>query len=327
MVSVIIPVYNVLPYLKESLDSVTNQTYKNLEIIIVDDGSTDGSASVCDSYKTDSRVKVIHQENKGLSGARNAGLELATGEYIAFLDSDDAFLLNMIQTMVEGIERSKADIAVCGFDIVYSKKNMTESRFFKKRGFRIEKEETLSKDEAVIYLTRKVKTCVWNKLYRKELWDNLRFPEGRVFEDVWVLPDLLDKINRVHLISESLILYRQRPGSITSTVNEKIIEDKINSRKNLEEYINKYTFEEKENCYGLYEDITRQLTVCYSELFHIKGKNEYTETLKKELIEKWDFFDGKTIQKKSRITRFIFMHMTSFLYPSIVMFRALKRIF
>ena len=146
MVSVIIPVYNVLPYLKESLDSVTNQTYKNLEIIIVDGGSTDGSASVCDSYKTDSRVKVIHQENKGLSGARNAGLELATGEYIAFLDSDDAFLLNMIQTMVEGIERSKADIAVCGFDIVYSKKNMTESRFFKKRGFRIEKEETLSRN-------------------------------------------------------------------------------------------------------------------------------------------------------------------------------------
>ena len=113
MVSVIIPVYNVLPYIKESIESVINQTYKDLEIIIVDDGSDDGSELVCDIYKKDPRVKVVHQKNQGLSGARNTGLDISTGDYIAFLDSDDAFYPEMIQTMLEGIEKSKADIVVC----------------------------------------------------------------------------------------------------------------------------------------------------------------------------------------------------------------------
>ena len=125
LVSVIVPVYNVLPYLRESLDSVINQTYKDLEIIIVDDGSTDGSDAVCEEYAKDSRVKVIHQKNHGLSAARNVGLDIARGDYIAFLDSDDVYLPDMIQTMVEGIQKSQADVVVCGFIRVYSKKNIT----------------------------------------------------------------------------------------------------------------------------------------------------------------------------------------------------------
>ena len=108
LVSVIVPVYNVLPYLRESLESVINQTYEDLEIIIVDDGSTDGSDVVCEEYAKDSRVKVIHQKNHGLSAARNVGLDLARGDYIAFLDSDDVYLPDMIQTMVEGIKKSRA---------------------------------------------------------------------------------------------------------------------------------------------------------------------------------------------------------------------------
>ena len=113
LVSVIIPVYNVSPYLRESLDSVISQTYTNLEIIAVDDGSTDDSGRICDEYaEKDTRIKVIHQANRGLSAARNAGLNAMTGEYVAFLDSDDALYPEMVECMVKGMEKNAADIAV-----------------------------------------------------------------------------------------------------------------------------------------------------------------------------------------------------------------------
>ena len=106
LVSVIIPVYNVAPYLREALDSVIHQTYHSLQILIIDDGSTDGSASICDEYLSDPRVIVIHQDNRGLSNARNVGLDLMTGEYTAFLDSDDAYHPTFIENLVDIILNS-----------------------------------------------------------------------------------------------------------------------------------------------------------------------------------------------------------------------------
>ena len=111
----IIPVYNVAHYVKQSIDSVINQTYKNLEIIVIDDGSTDDSGVICDSYASDSRVIVIHQRNKGLSGARNIGLNVMTGDIVAFLDSDDYYYPNMLEVMVSQMESSNADIVICDF--------------------------------------------------------------------------------------------------------------------------------------------------------------------------------------------------------------------
>ena len=199
LVSVIVPVYNVLPYLRESLDSVINQTYKDLEIIIVDDGSTDGSDAVCEEYAKDSRVKVIHQKNHGLSAARNVGLDIARGDYIAFLDSDDVYLPDMIQTMVEGIKKSGADIEICGFNKVYSKRNITKKRIRNKRGLIIKKEEILSREDALKHVIDKLRPCVWNKLYKKEVWDELRFPIGRVFEDTWIIPPMFENIKMIHV--------------------------------------------------------------------------------------------------------------------------------
>lgn len=118
LVSVIIPVYNVRPYLREALDSVINQTYQNLEIIIVDDGSRDGSETICDEYKADSRVKVIHQRNRGLSSARNTGMDNVTGEIIAFLDPDDVIHPDMINTLVTIMQEQEADIVCCQHKIV-----------------------------------------------------------------------------------------------------------------------------------------------------------------------------------------------------------------
>ena len=112
LVSVIVPVYNVSPYLREAIDSVINQTYKELEIIIVDDGSTDGSGAICEEYaSSDSRIKLIHQSNRGLSGARNTGLECATGDFVAFVDSDDSISPVFIETLVNALSSASASIA------------------------------------------------------------------------------------------------------------------------------------------------------------------------------------------------------------------------
>ena len=118
LVSVIIPVFNVRSYLAEALDSVLNQTYTKLEIIIIDDGSTDGSATICDEYVTkDQRIRVVHQENKGLSGARNTGLDMMTGEAVAFLDSDDAFYPRFVESMIDEMNRSGTDLVICDYTV------------------------------------------------------------------------------------------------------------------------------------------------------------------------------------------------------------------
>ncbi len=118
LVSIIIPVYNVAPYLVEALESAIHQTYKNLEIIIIDDGSTDGSETICDEYaRKDHRVRVIHQDNKGLSAARNIGLGIMTGDAVAFLDSDDALEFDYVEKLVEAMNREDADIVICRFTI------------------------------------------------------------------------------------------------------------------------------------------------------------------------------------------------------------------
>ena len=117
LVSVIIPVYNVAPYLREALDSVIGQTYHNLEILIIDDGSTDGSESICDEYKSDARVTVIHQKNGGLSNARNTGLDLAQGEFVCFLDPDDAYDTFFVERLIAPMISDHHDIAVCRFSV------------------------------------------------------------------------------------------------------------------------------------------------------------------------------------------------------------------
>ena len=129
LVSVIVPVYKVEKYLSKCLDSIVNQTYKNLEIILVDDGSPDNSGKICDEYaQKDSRIKVIHKENGGLSSARNAGLDIATGEYIAFADSDDSVHLDFVEKLYRAIKEENADIACCSVEDFIEDKNKIECR-------------------------------------------------------------------------------------------------------------------------------------------------------------------------------------------------------
>lgn len=214
LVSVIIPVFNVAPYLREALDSVVNQTYHHLEIIIVDDDSNDGSGLICDEYCSDPRVQVIHQAHRGVANARNTGLDRATGDYIAFLDPDDAYHPDFIRQMLEAIKG--ADIAVCQYEIhQLTLDSRGWSALTAKAGF-YDRKKAL---RALVDHTFNI--GVVNKLYRKDLWEHIRFPNGQNYEDVITTCRVFDLCNRLYFLDQSLYLRRIRPGSITQTISKK----------------------------------------------------------------------------------------------------------
>ena len=224
LVSVIIPVYNVAPFLREALDSVCRQTYENLEILVIDDGSTDGSGRICDEYAAkDPRVLVIRQENRGLSAARNAGLDRMTGEYVAFLDADDAFCEGFVEKTLRAICDLSADLVVCRYSLQYTVKPMSEE--CQKRILPTAAPGAYDRIGALRKLASGgINVSVWNKLYRRALWDRIRFPDGHVHEDNVTTFWIFDICETVGILDETLVLHRKRPGSITRTrslTNEK----------------------------------------------------------------------------------------------------------
>ena len=234
LVSVIIPVYNVAPYLREALDSVVHQTYSNLEILIVDDGSTDGSGEICEEYRSDDRVQVIHQENRGLSAARNTGLDRAAGEYIAFLDSDDAWRPDFIEKMLEAMENMEnVDITACRYEIHQRRLDSTWKKIepTAAKGF-------YGREKALRALADgTINVSVWNKLYRRELWKKTRFPEGHNYEDIDTTYRIFDICKHVYFLDHPLYLHRRRPGSITNIATKKNLEDRNLAYEHLEAYI------------------------------------------------------------------------------------------
>ena len=220
LVSVIVPMYNVEPYLREALDSVIHQTYRKLEILVIDDGSTDGSGRICDEYAAlDPRIKVFHQENRGLSAARNVGLDAMSGDVVAFLDSDDAFKPEMIANMLAEMQRHQADIAVCGIARCYTEGSLEGAPT---TPYLELDNAVLTKKEALQQLAAgKINNAVWNKIYIRRLWDHVRFPEGQVYEDASVAFQVLSNSKQIVALKEKNIIYRARLGSITSTVSLK----------------------------------------------------------------------------------------------------------
>ncbi len=231
LVSVIIPVYNVRPFLEEALDSVLNQSYANLEILVIDDGSTDGSGETCDAYaKRDGRVRVIHQENRGLSAARNAGLDAMTGDVVAFLDSDDAFDPDFVEEMLSAMIRESADVVVCRFTM-----HQTAGRLSCKGNERPHPSIAPGRYDRTEAIRSQVKGAinisVWNKLFRRALWNGIRFPEGHVFEDIEVTLQILEQCDSVFMIDRPLYKYRQRSGSIMNNYTmPAVIDDWITAR-------------------------------------------------------------------------------------------------
>ncbi|MBR0315671.1 MAG: glycosyltransferase family 2 protein [Synergistaceae bacterium] len=237
LVSVIVPVYNVCPYLKEALDSVVNQTYKDIEIIIVDDGSNDGSEKICDEYaQNDKRITVIHQKNKSLGNARNVGLDIMKGDIVAFLDSDDDYLPNFIEVMLSSMLESNADLVVCRFT------GDNTDGVLEQKGRKLPLLETGLYDHnkilvnlALTYLNQQV----WNKLYRRELFDGIRFPEKRIYEDIATTFKILDRTKTTQVLEQVLYLHRVRKRSLSQFQTSKKTEDWLWAHEQFEAFIEK----------------------------------------------------------------------------------------
>jgi len=211
-ISVIVPVYNVEEYLARCVDSVLAQTYENLEVILVDDGATDTSGSICDDFAAkDSRVRVIHKENGGLSSARNTGLEAATGECIAFVDSDDWIESDAYAHLLDLMEKHQVKL-VCGGR--YDVSGKTGQRTV---GLCPRREEVISGEELAgrIFLWDGCDSSACDKLYHRSLLENFRYPEGKVCEDVPVTYKIVLQADRVAMSDKPFYNYYHRPGSIS----------------------------------------------------------------------------------------------------------------
>lgn len=223
-ISIIIPVYNVENYIERCIDSLISQSYINLEIILVDDGSTDKSGEICDRYAVvDNRIKVIHIKNSGRGEARNIGLSQANGQYIGFVDSDDWVEKDLYKYMIENIEETKADISICAYyeclDDIKNKKMLYEKSF------------VCTGKEALHYTMSNVigvywfNIAIWNKLYKKAVVENIRF-RGREYEDIMYNAEVIYGARNVSYINKCLYNYRlSRTGSIiTEGFQRKTIE-------------------------------------------------------------------------------------------------------
>lgn len=208
LISVIIPIYDVEPYLRNCLDSVVGQTYRNLEIICVDDGSPDGCGAICDEYAAkDNRIRVIHKENGGLSSARNAGIEIAHGDFVSFIDSDDRVDPDMVEYLYRLLEKYDADISVC-LTTVYGKQQW--------KPYELAKEEIIGSKECTERLLYNdgVSVSAWAKLYKKELFTDIRFPDGKIFEDVGTTYRTFLSAEYIALGNEAKYNYTIRENSI-----------------------------------------------------------------------------------------------------------------
>lgn len=206
LISVVIPVYNVEHYLKKCVDSICHQTYRNLEIILVDDGSTDCSGSLCDEFATsDSRIRVIHKSNGGLSDARNAGMELASGEWWMFVDSDDYIAPDTAETLLLAAVENHCEIAVCNMMRIYE--DGKQEPFYCPVT-----EPTIWAGEQRFETLRQPSVC--NKLFRADLFKELRFPKRKFYEDTFVYHVLAHRANRIALTGLSGYYYLSRRESI-----------------------------------------------------------------------------------------------------------------
>ena len=300
-ISVIIPIYNVEKYLKRCIESVMNQTYSNLEIILVDDGSPDNCGKICDEYQEkDSRIKVIHKKNGGLSDARNAGIKIATGEIISYIDSDDYIDKDMYEYMLSEMIREDADIVICGTKIDYddgtTRIKNSESR------------KVLNTKDALIELNsfKSFDMAVWNKLYKREIIDGISFPIGKKSEDYFVMYQYFDRAKKILILPEAKYHYIQRANSISRGKN--VTHDYIEGSKQQKAFFDKK-----------YPEISFVGNTAYAFSYiatynrYLKNKLQLPQNLKKQFkneVKKYinDIRRNPYITKAKKMQAIIFSH-------------------
>ena len=283
MISIIIPIYKVEKYLPECLNSVVHQTYHNLEIILVDDASPDGCGEICDRYAArDKRIKVIHKKkNEGQAAARNMGMELASGEYIFFADSDDWLAEDALEKLYDGLKRHQADCCVgASVTMLEDKNGEMHAHYGKPREIR-----SVTAVEAMQQVLLSG-SAAWNRLYKREMLEGLRFPQGRINEDEPFMLYLYERMERIVFMNCVTYFYRKRKDSTTtSDFSVKKIDCVYNSRENLE-FVTKKVPElipaaEYKYC--------KTLLWCYINLFKLKDQQAKTlrRKIHKEIREHW----------------------------------------
>ena len=320
-VSVIIPVYNSVSFMREAVESVLTQTYTNLEIIIVDDGSNDGSERLCDEYgRSDRRIVVIHQKQKGLSGARNAGLKIMSGELVAFLDADDIYTCDMIARMVSAMERERADMAICGYATCKTEGRMNNVSAFIPLRYQ---GRILSSQEALnMYARGGIGFAMWNKIYKAVLWRNLRFPEGHVYEDKWIQHYLLEEASVIVTIPGVHVIHRKHGVSITRTHTKENFRDFILAQKQICKYIEANTPEvfTGKSVEKWYERCIKALIIQWGYLPFIKRTSE--KELYCEVISEGNYCCSKTTSLSAHLAFWGFRKMP-LLCPTMMRLREL----
>ena len=287
-VSIIVPVYNVEQYLKECIESILAQTWKNFEVILVDDGSTDSSGKICDEYSQKKEfISVIHKKNGGLSSARNAGIDVAQGDYLAFIDSDDVVHPRYLSELVAIVKREKADLAACNFCVgsLCRWKNFSEVKYDIRCN-----EDVLKKmnDNDVVV------TVAWNKLYHAKFFREygLRYPVGKIHEDMFLTPQILYYTKKMVITNEQLYFYRQRENSImNSSFSIKQLDalDAIEFRIELFQHWNKQYLQASE-----YESYIRKSNELYKKMKE-EETDLYIEAQERIKTKMKDFRNKKSI--------------------------------
>lgn len=296
LVSVIVPVYNAEVYLRKCIESIINQTYEKLEVILVDDGSTDNSGKICDEYSLkDNRIRVIHKSNKGLSDTRNKGIEIAQGEYLSFVDSDDYIDRDMIRYIVENMEQNKCDIGICGW-FLEREKDISICKFECSKMI-------INSEKCIEYLlsNNSFDNFMCNKIFKKKLFKNIRFPVGKKLEDLSVLYKIISEAESIYIESKPLYYYVLHDNSITSNLYNQIDESVF------DEYIIR-----KDNLLKMYPNLKDKIlsnyfTACRSNLIISIKSNKRDAGFEKERIkdmkENWKYiWKDKSIKLRSKIS-------------------------
>lgn len=273
-VSMIVPVYQVEKYIAQCIESVLNQTFQDFELILVDDGSKDHSGVICDSYAAkDDRILVIHTENQGAAAARNAGLDRASGRYITFLDGDDYLAENMIARLYEVIAHSEYDMVVSDF------LNLLPDE---KDNFTVHlQERTVTGREVLEHLKNEKNyglwTIVWNKIYKREVLENLRFPAGKYFEDEFFANQLYLNSNLIHVIPDVLCYHRVLSSSTMNTQKTENYLDLLDALQERLEIYFQYDYSETE-IYKVLIYLLDPFTRCAGAKFRGANKQRLEQT-------------------------------------------------
>lgn len=284
-ISVIIPVYRVEQYLNRCVQSIIKQTYSNLEIILVDDGSNDNCPKLCDHWaKEDDRIFVIHKRNGGLSDARNVGLEAATGDYILFVDSDDYIDTNMCSRLVHTAEKHESDMVICSFVWSYPEKNIIQSMLTGNKIQSFSNIELLK----IYFINKTVElTVAWNKLYRKKLFfteERIRYPVGRLHEDEFTTFRLIYASKKITIIPDALYYYVQRNASIMSGFSSNNLKDSIAAAETYVPWATQHNLSIEKELSCAYDVLSYSLYLRYLNNTSIDPKQEQLGLFRKFIL-------------------------------------------